>query len=124
MRLAGFVTFGIGVFVLPDPLPQSEALLTGEGDKNTPFSTHLRVNEQYDMLIERLLTSLRFEQRGKLEQLSLEKDSLDVKTSYNSIKPTADLSLLRNTRYCPKDYDNLFAIDISQQLYESDMKCL
>ena len=64
------------------------------------------------MPIERLLVSLRYEHRGKLDELSLEEGSLDVKTSYNSIQETAEMSPLRNTRFCPNDYDNIHTIEI------------
>ena len=58
------------------PLPQSCALLTENGEK-LPFSTYLISNELLDMPIERFLSSLRFQQRGKLDQLGIEIDSID-----------------------------------------------
>jgi hypothetical protein len=56
------------------PQSQSEALLTGEREKDVPFSNHLRGNEPLDMPIERFLASLRFEQRGKLDQIGFQHD--------------------------------------------------
>jgi hypothetical protein len=49
------------------PQPQTYALLTGERDKNAPFSMHLRGHEARDIPIECFFASMRFEQRGKLE---------------------------------------------------------
>jgi len=49
-------------------------LLTGERDKNTPFSTNLSRKEPFDMPVERILASLRFENRSKLDDLGLEID--------------------------------------------------
>ena len=54
------------------PLPQSTALLTGERDKNTPFSTHSREYVLPDMPVERFFSSLRFEHRSKLDELGTE----------------------------------------------------
>ncbi len=65
-----------------------------------------------DRPIERILYSLRYEHRGELDELGLEKGSFDGKTSYNSIKPTGGMSPLRNTRFCPKDSDNMHTIEI------------
>jgi hypothetical protein len=50
-------------------LSQSEALLMGEREENVPFSIHIRANDSIDVPLERFLASLRFEQRGKLDQL-------------------------------------------------------
>jgi hypothetical protein len=54
-------------------------LLTGERDKNAPFSTHLRGNILLDMPIEGFLGSLRFEHRINLDQLGVEIGSFDTK---------------------------------------------
>ena len=59
------------------PLPQSGALLTGEREKDVPFSNHLRGIEPLDMPIEGFLSSLRFEHRSKLDQLGVEIGSFD-----------------------------------------------
>jgi hypothetical protein len=40
------------------PQSQSEALLTGEREKDVPFSNHLRGNEPLDMPIESILDKL------------------------------------------------------------------
>jgi hypothetical protein len=60
---------------------------------------------------ERFLVSQRYETRGKLDELGLEKGSLDVKTIYNSIQVTAEMSPLLNTRFYPKDSDNIHTIE-------------
>jgi len=52
-------------------------LLTGEREKNIPFSMHLRIDEPLDMPIERFFASLRFEQREKLDHLGVEIGSFD-----------------------------------------------
>lgn len=64
------------------PLPQSAAFLTGEranypGIANVPFSMHLRSNELLGVPLEQFLASLRFQQRGKLDQLGIEIGSID-----------------------------------------------
>jgi len=46
-------------------------LLTGERDKNAPFSTHLRTQEPFDMPVERFLSMLRFENKAKLDDFGL-----------------------------------------------------
>jgi len=53
-------------------LPQSEALLTGEREKNAPFSNYLSTNELRDVPVERFLSILSFEKRGKLEDLGFD----------------------------------------------------
>jgi hypothetical protein len=62
------------------PLPQGCALLTGEREKDIPFSNHLRGYESLDMPVERFLASLRFEHRSKLDQLGIEIGTLDTKS--------------------------------------------
>jgi hypothetical protein len=49
-------------------------LLTGEREKNDPFSTHLRAKKPFDMPVEQLLSMLRFENRSKLDDLGVEFD--------------------------------------------------
>jgi len=63
---------GGSCFVQLRPLPQGCALLTGEREKDTPFSMHLRGIEPFDMPIERFLASVRFENKEKLDQLGIE----------------------------------------------------
>jgi len=55
-------------------------LLTGEQEKNVLFSTHLRTKEPLDMHVEQFLASLRFENRGKLDDLGIGFDT-------NTLKP-------------------------------------
>jgi hypothetical protein len=52
-------------------------LLIGEREENTPFSTHLMTIELLDMPAERFISMLRFENKGKLDDLGLEIGSLD-----------------------------------------------
>jgi hypothetical protein len=47
-------------------------LLTGEREKNAPFSMHLSVIEPLDITIEQFLSMVRFESKGKLEDLGFE----------------------------------------------------
>ena len=54
------------------PLPQRFALLTENGEK-TPFSTHLKIIETFDMPVEEFLASIRFENKGILDEFPLEK---------------------------------------------------
>jgi len=63
------------VRVLLGSSPQSVALLTGERGKSTPFSTHLITNVPLDMPVEQYLSTLRFENRGKLDDLGLDIDT-------------------------------------------------
>jgi hypothetical protein len=53
----------------------------GRTGKNTPFSMHLITNVSLDMHVERFFASVRFENKGKLEDLGLEID----KSTLNSI---------------------------------------
>jgi len=53
-------------------LSQSLALLIRERGKYTPFSTHLITNVPLDIPVERFLNNLRFENRGKLDDLGLD----------------------------------------------------
>ena len=52
--------------------PQDYVLLTGERDKNAPFSTYLKTKEPRDMPVEQFLSMLRFDSREKLKDLPLE----------------------------------------------------
>jgi len=63
------------------PLPQSSALLTGEREKDVPFSNHLRGNEPLNVPIDRFLASVRFEHRSKLAQLGIEIGSFDYESN-------------------------------------------
>ena len=63
--------------------PQDTVLLTGEREKSAPFSTHIRSKEPFDMTIERFLASLRFKNKGKMDDLGLEID-LNTKNPSNS----------------------------------------
>jgi len=56
-------------------------LQTGERDKITPFSKYLNTIEPFDMPVERFLASLRFENRGKLDDLELEIDIKALKAN-------------------------------------------
>jgi len=49
-------------------------LAYGRTGKSTPFSTHLITNIPLDIPVERFLSILRFENRGKLGDLGLEID--------------------------------------------------
>jgi len=49
--------------------------------KSTPFSTHLRINESFDMPVEQFLAALRLENREKFEDLRLEIDSNTLETT-------------------------------------------
>jgi len=51
----------------------------GERVKNTPFSTHLRTQEPFEMPIERFLSMLRFENKGKLDDLGIKIDTNTLK---------------------------------------------
>ena len=53
-------------------LPQDDVLLTGEREKNAPFSTYLRTNEPLEMPVVGFL--LWSEYKVKLEDLGLELD--------------------------------------------------
>jgi hypothetical protein len=53
-------------------LPQDFVLLTGEREKNAPFSNYLSSNELRDVPVERFLSILSFENRGKLDDLGLD----------------------------------------------------
>jgi len=56
-------------------------LVTGERDKNAPFSTHLgTTKEPLDMPVERFLSMCRFETKGKLDDLGLELDTNTLKS--------------------------------------------
>jgi hypothetical protein len=49
----------------------------GEQEINAPFSTLLKGKEPFDVSVERFFASLRFEHRGKLDQLGIEIDTMD-----------------------------------------------
>jgi hypothetical protein len=66
------------VRVLPGS-PQSAALLTGEREENTPFSTQLWTKVPLSMPVEQLLSMCRFENKGKLDDLGLEIDANTLK---------------------------------------------
>jgi hypothetical protein len=53
----------------------------GEREKNTPFSTLLITIVPLDIPVEQFLPMLRFENRGKLEDLELEIDIHNQKSS-------------------------------------------
>ena len=57
-------------------LSQSLALLIREREKNAPFSNYLSTNELDYIPVERFLNNLRFENRGKLDDLGLEIDKM------------------------------------------------
>jgi len=52
-------------------------LLTGEREKNTLFSPHLKTKETFDKPVEEFLASIRFETKAKLDDLGLK---IDTKT--------------------------------------------
>jgi hypothetical protein len=56
-------------------------LLIREREKNTPFSMHIKTSEPLDIPVELFLASLRYEQRGKLDQMGIEIDSFDKESS-------------------------------------------
>jgi hypothetical protein len=89
-----------------------DILLASLTQKRWQVRVLFRPLKSLDRPIERYLYSLRYEHRGELDKLGLEKGSFDGKTSYNSIKPTGGMSPLRNTRFCPKDSDNIHTIEI------------
>jgi hypothetical protein len=62
-------------------LSQSLTLLIRERGKSTPFSTHLRINESFDMPVEQFFAALRLENREKFEDLRLEIDSNTLETT-------------------------------------------
>jgi len=61
---------------------QIEDLLTGEREKNAPFSMHLSVIEPLDNPIEQFLSMLCFENRGKIDDLGVEIDQNSLKSGY------------------------------------------
>jgi len=56
-------------------------LLTGEWDKNTPFSTHFKTKKPREMPVEHFLSMLRFDNGGELDDLGFEIDPNTLKTS-------------------------------------------
>ena len=50
-------------------------MLTGERDKNVPFSMHLNTKEPFDMPVERFLSICRFEKRVIFDDLGLDIDT-------------------------------------------------
>lgn len=79
-----FVPTGFKFGPIP-PLSQHYVLLTAERASMAPFCKHLRGSELLDMPAEQFLASLRFEQRGELDQLgtamSRNSSSYDIDTS-------------------------------------------
>jgi len=67
-------------FVRYGSSPQVDFLLTGERDKNAPFSMYLSRKEPLDMPVERFLSMCRFENKGKLDDLGLELDTNTLKS--------------------------------------------
>jgi len=53
--------------------PQDDVVLTGEREKNVPFSTYLETKELRDMPVEQFLSMIRFDSKEKLKDLPLEK---------------------------------------------------
>jgi hypothetical protein len=62
------------VRVLHGSSPQDDVLLTGEREKYTPFSPHLRPQESLAMSIKQLLAYLRFDKKVKLDNLGIDID--------------------------------------------------
>ena len=61
--------------VLPGSSTQDHVLLTGEQANKALFSTYLKTNEPRDILVDQFLSMLRFESKGKMDDLGLEIDS-------------------------------------------------
>jgi hypothetical protein len=62
-------------------LPQDFVLLTGEREKNAPFSNYLSTNELDYIPVVQFLPLLHLESRGKLEELGIEIGSFDKESS-------------------------------------------